>query len=347
MSEASKHFQEPTLPGFAAPTSSPGSGDGTSPLNSPAGPRTEKSGPALAPASPSALPVKARASTTPAISGPTSSGSSASAALQRSLENRLRRRLNTVGSMEYSQTWKESVTPAGRSFLAHTASARRISDNEYTGWPTVTTSDDVWNMEKRGFGTALSLGTAARLTGWEKTPQASDGDGGVMGIRPGTTGKYKLRDYAMLAGWATATATKITQSGKLTNADGSDWNGTSKPHQNGKPVTTALGDQVKLTGWPTTTTRDSKSEGEDGENRTGSPSLPALAHGVITELFRVPTGRRVVLAPEFSLWLMGFPEAWANQAPGAKDWQESQAALGLECSRAQETPSSPSLPPSL
>lgn len=270
--------------------------------------------------------------------------------------------------MEYRQTWKEKVTPAGRSLSVHTASGRPISDKEFTGWATVTTSDDAQNMEKRalrgkkwGFGTALSLGTAVRLTGYtpratdgtnggpnqaggalshdvqltggEKTPQASDGQGGVMEIRPGTTGKYKLRDFAHLAGWPTAQTHDVTTRGN-TMADGH-----TKPHDLSNAA-------AEWAGWPTTTTRDSESEGKDGENRTGSPSLPALVRGVITELFLVPTGRRVVLAPEFSLWLMGFPEAWVTAAPGAKDWLEAQAALELECSKDRETPSSPPSPPS-
>ena len=227
--------------------------------------------------------------------------------------------------------------------------------------------------EGRVKGGGASLTLDVQLVGWEKTPQASDAEGGVMEIRPGTTGKYKLLDFAQLAGWATATASKLTQSGDLQNEDGTPWNGTSKPYWNGKPVTTALGDQVKLVGFPTTstadrqmetpeafalretamkkknpklgglhmklglvaqlagfpttTTRDSKLDGLDGPNRTGSPSLP----GLIRKLFYVPTGMRVVLAPEFSLWLMGFPEAWVTAAPGAKDWQEAQAKLALEC----------------
>ena len=61
-----------------------------------------------------------------------------------------------------------------------------------------------------------------------------------------STGALILKD------WATATASKLTQSGALTDADGTPWDGTSKPWQNGKPVTTALTDQVLLASWPKT-----------------------------------------------------------------------------------------------
>ncbi len=39
----------------------------------------------------------------------------------------MRRRLAAAGSMEYSETWKAKATPAGRRYLAHTASVRRTS----------------------------------------------------------------------------------------------------------------------------------------------------------------------------------------------------------------------------
>ena len=141
-------------------------------------------------------------------------------------------------------------------------------------------------------------------------------------------------------GWPTPQGNKNTESGPLTDKDGAPWDGRRKPYQNGKQVTTALSDAVQLVGWATATTRDGKADGKDGENRVGSPSLPAMALVAITGLFRVPTGRRAVLAPEFSLWLMGFPEAWVSAAPGAKDWREAQAALEWECSKDLETQSS-------
>lgn len=135
-----------------------------------------------------------------------------------------------------------------------------------------------------------------QLVGWDKTPQASDAEGGVMEIRPGTTGKYKLRDYAILAGWPTSR--------------GQHGCGPSDVVSRGLTPEGA----ARLTGWPTTTTRDCKDKGLDAPNRTGGPSLP----GLITELFLVPTGNiagvrgtRPCLNPFFSLWLMGFPLSWA------------------------------------
>ena len=41
---------------------------------------------------------------------------------------------------------------------------------------------------------------------WEKSPTASDGEGGMMEIKPGTTVEYKLRDFVQLGAWATPKA---------------------------------------------------------------------------------------------------------------------------------------------
>jgi hypothetical protein len=135
----------------------------------------------------------------------------------------------------------------------------------------------------------------------------------------------------MLAGWPTSTQRDLKNVGLPESAAARKEAGHAQP----------LNEIAQMAGWPTTTTtRDSKHEGKDGPNRTGSPSLP----GLITALFLVPMGRRVVLAPEFSLWLMGFPEAWAKAAPNSDAWCAAQAALELECSKEAATPSSPSSP---
>ena len=93
-------------------------------------------GPEVAHVSHTPQPGKDLQKKIPAISGPTFSDSSRSAILQQLLENRLRRRLGTDGSMEYSMTWKEKTTPAGRSYCQLVASARRTSGSDCSGWPT-------------------------------------------------------------------------------------------------------------------------------------------------------------------------------------------------------------------
>lgn len=147
-------------------TSSQASAAGPSPSATPDGQTTAPSGQAPAPANPTPKRAGRKATPTPGTCGPTSIGSSESLNLTCALASRLQVQLATVGSMEYRQTWKLKATPAGRWYWAHTASGHPTSASEFFGWP--------------------------------KTPHASDGEGGVMEIRPGTTGHYKLRDWVMM-----------------------------------------------------------------------------------------------------------------------------------------------------
>jgi hypothetical protein len=64
--------------------------------------------------------------------------SSESAALQQSLESRLRRQLDGAGSTLFSLTWKAKATPAGRPYCQLVASALRTSGSGYGSWPTPT-----------------------------------------------------------------------------------------------------------------------------------------------------------------------------------------------------------------
>ena len=69
-----------------------------------------------------------------------------SAALQRSLANRLAARMDLCGSTLFKLIWKEWVTPAGRRFFLLRASKRRTNDTESSSWPTPTARD--WRSEK-------------------------------------------------------------------------------------------------------------------------------------------------------------------------------------------------------
>lgn len=101
---------------------------------------------------------------TSGISGPCSSISSASAALSMSLANRLQARLGTAGSMEYRQTWKQKATPAGRPYWAHTASALRISGNDYIGLPTISAREGKdWSRARILASLDTGTGVAKRI----------------------------------------------------------------------------------------------------------------------------------------------------------------------------------------
>lgn len=68
--------------------------------------------------------------------GRTSTTSSASAALQQSLESKLRAKMQGLGSTLYKLTWRPWVTPSGRSRSRLRASVLRTSETGFTGVPT-------------------------------------------------------------------------------------------------------------------------------------------------------------------------------------------------------------------
>lgn len=125
-------------------------------------------------ASHSVSPGSSEAITMKGTSRPSGSISSASAALQPSLGNRLRTRLGTDGSTIYSMRWKSADTPAGRQYCQLVASARRISgsacSSERSGWPTPCQQDGPNSGPGQG---GDRLPGAAALAGWP-TPTTRD-----------------------------------------------------------------------------------------------------------------------------------------------------------------------------
>lgn len=96
-------------------------------------------GPDPAHASLSARQAKELGLLTSGTYGLRSSGSSSSASLQSSLENKLRELLASAGSTLYRLTWRHAATPAGRQLLLQRASALPISDPGFTGRPALPT----------------------------------------------------------------------------------------------------------------------------------------------------------------------------------------------------------------
>lgn len=121
--------------------SSPGSASGRTLCETPGGLTTDLFGQEVVPVSPSARQVKELGLLMSGISGPPSTISSRSAALQLSLESRLRAKTQSLGSTLYAMTWKPWVTPSGRSRSRLRASVRRTSATDFTGWVTPTTRD--------------------------------------------------------------------------------------------------------------------------------------------------------------------------------------------------------------
>lgn len=173
---------------------SPALADGRSRSVSPDGPTTDLFGRALVPASPSPPPAKARRPMTSATFGLRGFPSSPSAALQSSLESRLKRRLDGAGSMLFALIWKAKATPSGCSvgaphlrqrawFVADAGRARArrharstgIASGESTSsWNTHREHEGIWAGRTQDGGTG-ELGNAAVNGSGTLNRQSSEG----------------------------------------------------------------------------------------------------------------------------------------------------------------------------
>jgi hypothetical protein len=246
MSAALPMSEQMTLWDTTSATSSPVSEGGPTPCASPDGPMTGPSGQALALANHSAVPGSKKVSKTSATCGLSSPSSLQSVALQSCLESRLRQRLDTVGSIEYSQTWKEKTTPVGLRYWAHTASAHRTSDKDCTGWQTPKANDTKGTMMNRYDENGLKPGMSnmlqdqVQLAGWG-SPRASDGTHGG----PNQGDPSALPPQVQLVGWHTPKANETNEppgQHALRNADRTE------------ACTGNLGEQAGLSSAATTST---------------------------------------------------------------------------------------------
>ena len=245
---------------------------GRSRSDSPDGPKTKKSGPDPVPANPSASREKLERWATRGTYGPLFIGSSPSAVLQSSLENRLRARMDGTGSPEYAMIWKDWDMPSGPPICALRALKRRIADKGCTGWPTPNSgpqndTDTKWPERRRraqekhgnnGFG--MTLGMASQLAPWP-TPTQDDPNNG-------TRKSGQFQSLTRIAGWTTS---------QTQEPDGPPRPSRSRTNRK----TEYLGRQVS------------------GLPPKSSPAPTGKADGSL-------------LNHRFSLWLQGFPDAWAS-----------------------------------
>lgn len=263
------------------------------------------------PVSPSASPGGSSEKTTPDILPPPGCGSSASIALQSSLESRLKVRLRQGGSMIYSMSWKQKATPAQRLYCQLVASAPRTSEKgcslERTGWlsPTVTV------VGKRS-EESMDRRMAQRLAS------------GRTSLSPGNLAE-QVDLYC--TGWPTPKANDEKMARRSTEAADRFMNRPQKSSELGIVVHQAL----FLAGHPTPTANDHKGSGptvirKDGKDRTFDRLDYAMEQGLLNQPIRLTvsgellTGSDAAMAnsgqldPAHSRWLMGLPPEWCDCA---------------------------------
>ena len=287
MSDQSSMFSSPTSGGTAPVISSPGSEDGPTRSVSPGFPMTTPSGPEVAPVSPLAWQAVERARLTNGTFGPLFDGISQSAALQSSLESKLRARMGAYGSPEYALTWKGWTMPSGLPICALRASQRHTSGKGFTGWPTARAEDSEQTGGHRGKPDTLT--SAARtLNGWP-TPKVQNANGaGAHG-----EGGRDLQTTAQLVGWPTTTTMDHIE---------------RKGLRPSRTATNRTGGYIAevLAGWATPTTRDHKDERSEGT----VPVNGLLGRQVWSSNAETESTGVSRLNPLFSLWLMGYPAEW-------------------------------------
>jgi hypothetical protein len=178
---------------------------------------------------------------------------------------------------------------------------------------------------------ARPLNEVARLTAWP-TPRAEDAES--AGMRHSRGVADTMTAVASLAAWPTPMAGTPPQNGN-----------------SGAGNTDSGRITVALASWPTPNTMEGGQSSRSGD-RKGEPLIGGLIRGLESNGCNAATARRGQLNPAFTLWLMGFGEEWLfacpeNKAiPRQRKRRNTGTAELAHCAEL-ETPSSPSLGPSL
>ena len=336
--------------------------------------------------SPSVSQDKNGKPTTSEIYGPTLLDSQGNLGTQLSFAKMFPESFDTTG-MSSDQAYKRWATALRKDSTQRLKQALRTKGSDYSLWPTVTQDSATmrdkpyaqggtpltleaanWrtptsmesglNPERVGefrwgqrnydkeTGRLAQTGLTQQVKMW-RTPGASDGEGGVMEIRPGTTGHYNLRDD--VANWPTPTAGHPSNTNSKRGADTlygvtENWmtpntmaalppksqEALDHEHETarrGRKNPNNLRDQVAveegLRLWPTPTATSygtgNNYKANEGQPATHRPSLQTMA--------KRAGGR---LNPRWCEWLMGIPIGFTSLKPlemeSYRKWQRSFSA---------------------
>lgn len=246
----------------------------------------------------------------------------------------------TENVLECGDTWRGSLArfdPVSCSWKTAQLSLLEDSERCLVTWPRsgMTANGQCWELPMLGRRTSAT-GSGSLLP----TPTAQPMGSNTHMCALGTTTMERYKQ------WPTPQAHKTTRSGCLVNADGTPWDGISKPHSatTGRPVTSALADAVAfwptptvcgnynrkgvsatsgdglataVRMWPTPTCQDAKNNGAPSQMERNTKPLNAEIGGPLN--------------PKWVEWLMGWPLGWTDLRPLETDKSRNvQQQLG-EC----------------
>jgi hypothetical protein len=298
-------------------TSSQASEDGRSPSSSQVGLQMPLFGLAPAPVSRSASQAEAEEQQTPDTSGLSSTVSLQSAALQLSLESRLRASMDVDGSPEYELTWSQWAMPWGLPICALRASGHHTSEADSGGWPTPSAKQfeqdpEAWEARRQrnlakgynGNGQGATLDIVAKAAGWP-TPNAADAwtpqhttentlrRGDPNGTLRTTSGSL-AKDVAMktpAAGWPPPSTLDTP------NRDLEAWQARQQRlKQRGVSIGATLDIAAKAAGWMTPRTNDAEKRGNVAPLQSAGLAGQAQAAGWMTPTVNDATGSQYTYA---------------------------------------------------
>lgn len=266
--------------------------DGPMPSDLQDGPMKDLFGQEVVHANRLARPANAKASTTTATSGLLSDSLSPSDDLQRSLESRLRARLN--GSDLCEVIWKIWTTPWGQSLSKPRARVRTTSEIGSGLWATIRAHDTGIPLSQQVAATWPS--PSAQTSG--DTPATHEARQARVVAKHGRRMGTPLTVHAQAAAvWATATAHDRTHTPEYIAKKKAQGHGMSML-------------KVAAT-WGTP---------RAGNGGYGNPTRAADARARLEDQAQITNGsserteKPGALNPEFVCWLMGYPTVWVSCA---------------------------------